>query len=69
MIACGIAPSPYYLVTEPDNYAETIARVAKGEIEPPKPPHNLTWEKYCEKAIIDVVSALFENSIQKVGKY
>ncbi len=69
VIACGIAPSPYYLVTEPDNYAETIARVAKGEIEPPKPPHNLTWEKYCEKAIIDVISALFENSIQKVGKY
>jgi len=55
VIASGIAPSPYYMVVEPEEFAGTVARVARGELEPPKPPRSLLWETLSEAAVKEVV--------------
>lgn len=61
VIACGIAPSPYYLVVEPKDFANTVLRVAKGEIKPPSPPSNLLWELYSEKRLLKVIEYILSN--------
>ena len=58
VIASGIAPSKYYLVVNPEKLPETIAKVAKGELEPPKLPRNFIWEKQCEHKVIEVIRLL-----------
>jgi len=54
VIASGISPSPYYVVVEPSELGEAIAKAVKGELKLPKPP-KLFWEDYSEKLILKVI--------------
>ena len=65
VLASGIAPSPYYMVVDPEEYADTVVKVAKGELEPPKPPRNLFWETFSEAT----VKAVVEECLDKNKKY
>ena len=62
VIASGIAPSPYYLVVEPEEFAETVAKVARGELKPPPPPKNLYWETVSEHKIQQIVASELQTS-------
>jgi len=55
VIASGIAPSPYYIVVDPEEFADTVVKVAKGKLEPPKPPRNLLWETASEATVKTVI--------------
>lgn len=55
VIASGIAPSPYYLSVEPEEFADTLVKVARGEVTPPQPPRNLFWEEVSEPRVLSVI--------------
>ena len=57
VIASGIAPSPYYIVVDPDKLGETAAKAVKGELKLPKPP-KLYWEEYSVPTILNIVEEL-----------
>ena len=59
VIACGIAPSPYYLVVEPEELGEAVAKAVKGEVRLPKPP-KLFWEDHSLPLIVKVVNELLK---------
>lgn len=54
VIASGIAPSPYYITVEPEELAETVAKVARGELNP-RPSKTLYWETAVERKIANIV--------------
>ncbi len=58
VIASGIAPSPYYITVEPEEFAETVAKVAKDELKPPTPPRNLYWETVSEPELIRTIETV-----------
>ena len=64
VIASGIAPSPYYLVVEPEDFPSVLAKVAKGEITPPNPPEGFTWELHSEKIVLTVIREVCEKNAE-----
>ncbi len=58
VITCGIAPSPFYLNVEPEEFGEAIIKVAKGMLKPPDPPTNLYWESVSEPRLLDLLKQI-----------
>ena len=59
VIASGIMPSPYYLVVEPEEIGEAVAKAIKGEIKLPRPP-KLYWEDFSESRVLEIVRKLLK---------
>jgi hypothetical protein len=57
IVACGIAPSKYYLLVNKDRMAEGIndALAGKGPLPEPR-----TWEDYCEENVLKVIRLVVE---------
>lgn len=54
VVACGISPSKYYLLSEPETFPKVIREVMLGNIKPPEPP-KLTWEDFCEEKVLRII--------------
>ena len=64
VIACGIAPSEYYLLVPEEEFGKYVKKAILGEISLPKPP-KLTWQKNCIPVIREVIR-YFSNDEKEV---
>jgi len=57
IVACGIAPSKYYLLVKKDKMAKGIADAIAGKVLLPEPK---TWEDHCEGNVLKAVRLMVE---------
>lgn len=57
VIACGIAPSKYYLLTSEEQFGQYVKKVVRGEISPP-PASELTWQEDSIPVIKQIINDL-----------
>lgn len=52
IVACGIAPSPEYLLVEPQDMADGILQALEDKVPKPTPR---TWEDDCKEKVLEVL--------------
>jgi len=57
IVACGIAPSKYYMLVKKDRMAKGIADAIAGRGIVPEPR---TWEDHCEEKVLEAVRLIAE---------
>lgn len=62
VIASGIAPSPYYVVVDPGELGEVVAKAVRGEIRLPEPP-KLYWEEHCASKVLNIIKELLNRGM------
>lgn len=68
VIACGLAPSKYYLNVDPEEFDKTIEKVALEKLKVEAQKRFPLWEEVSENKILKVVNELLEKRGQAFWK-
>ncbi len=60
VMACGVAPSPYYLNVNPSDCSKVIEELIKGNVKVKEPPNIPSWEEYSEKKVAEIINEIFK---------